>query len=54
MSVQLHFIRYDKNYIAEDDTYQIYMLDGKQVEALQKGVNIIRYENGSTQKVFVK
>ena len=39
---------------ADDDTYQIYSLDGKQVEALQKGVNIIKYKKGSTQKVYVK
>ena len=40
--------------IAYDDEYQIYTLDGKPVETLQKGVNIIKYPNGSTQKVFVK
>ena len=39
---------------ADDDTYQIYTLDGKQVESLQKGVNIIKYKKGSTQKVYVK
>jgi hypothetical protein len=48
------FIDAIENVVAEDDTYEIYTLDGKQVEALQKGVNIIRYSNGSTQKVFVK
>ena len=39
---------------AAEGEYQIYTLDGRQVEALQKGVNIIKYKNGSTQKVFVK
>ena len=40
--------------IANDATYQIYTIDGKQVDAMQKGVNIIRYPNGATKKVFVK
>ena len=39
---------------AEDGTYQIYTLDGKQVETFQKGVNIIKYGNGQIKKVFVK
>ena len=39
---------------ADDDSYEIYTLDGKQVETLQKGVNIIKYKKGSTQKVYVK
>lgn len=40
--------------IADDGTYQIFTLDGKPVESLQKGVNIIRYENGTTKSVYVK
>ena len=40
--------------VADDDTYQIYTIDGKPVEALQQGVNIIKYQNGTTKKVFVK
>ncbi|MBR1491386.1 MAG: InlB B-repeat-containing protein [Bacteroidaceae bacterium] len=40
--------------IADDGTYQIYTVDGKPVEALQKGVNIIKYQNGTTKKVMVK
>ena len=39
---------------ADNGEYRIYTLDGKPVEALQKGVNIIRHSNGATQKVFVK
>lgn len=39
---------------AEDGTYQIYTLDGKPLEALQKGVNIIHYSDGQTKKVYVK
>lgn len=39
---------------ANDATYQIYTIDGKQVDAMQKGVNIIRYPNGATKKVYVK
>ena len=40
--------------IANDGTYQIYTIDGKSVNTLQKGVNILRYPNGTTKKVFVK
>ena len=40
--------------IADDSTYQIYTIDGKPIEALQKGVNIIKYQNGNVKKVFVK
>lgn len=39
---------------ANDGSYEIYTLGGIHIETLQKGVNIIRYSNGSTQKVFVK
>ncbi|MDY6092889.1 MAG: hypothetical protein SPI57_06850, partial [Prevotella sp.] len=34
--------------------YRIYNLKGVEVPSLQKGVNIIRYANGTTKKVFVK
>ena len=34
--------------------YEIYSLDGKRLHGLQKGVNIIRFENGKTKKVVVK
>ena len=40
--------------IANDNTYQIYTIDGKPINSLQKGVNIIRYSNGQTKKVFIK
>ena len=40
--------------IAEEGEYQIYTLDGKQIESLQKGVNIIRFSNGTTKSVYVK
>ena len=39
---------------ADDGSYEIYTLGGIHVEKLQKGVNIIKYKNGSTQKVFTK
>jgi uncharacterized repeat protein (TIGR02543 family) len=39
---------------AADDEYQIYTIDGKPVETLQKGVNLIRFSNGTTKKVGVK
>ena len=39
---------------ADDGTYQIYTIDGKPINSLQKGVNIIRYPNGQTKKVFIK
>lgn len=35
-------------------TYGIFTLDGKPVTTLQKGVNIIRYSDGQTKKVFIK
>ena len=40
--------------IADDGEYQIYTLDGKLIETLQKGVNIIRYSDGTTKSVYVK
>ena len=40
--------------IADDSTYQIYTIDGKPIGALQKGVNIIKYQNGNVKKVLVK
>lgn len=40
--------------IADDSTYQIYTIDGKPAEALQKGVNVIRMSDGTTKKVYVK
>ena len=48
------FIDAIEDVIANDGTYQIYTLDGKLVESLQKGVNIIRYSNGTTKSVYVK
>ncbi len=38
----------------DDGTFQIYTLEGKQIETLQKGVNIIKYGDGNSQKVYVK
>ena len=40
--------------IEENDCYQIYTPDGKSVETMQKGVNIIRYSNGTTKSVYMK
>ena len=40
--------------ITDDSEYQIYSLDGKPIETLQKGVNIIKYGDGNSQKVYVK
>ena len=48
------FIDAIEDVIADDGTYQIFTLDGKPVESLQKGVNIIRYSNGTTKSVYVK
>lgn len=39
---------------ADDGNYQIYTPDGRLLETLQKGVNILRFSDGTTQKVFVK
>ena len=43
-----------KDVIADDSEYKIFTPDGKPVETLQKGVNIIRYSDGQTKKVLVK
>ena len=40
--------------IADDSEYQIYTIDGTLVEALQKGVNIIKYSDGTTKKIVIK
>ena len=48
------FVDAIEDVIADDGTYEIYTTDGKRIETLQKGVNIIKYRNGSTQKVYVK
>ena len=40
--------------IAPKDENHIFTIDGKAVDTLQKGVNIIRYTNGSVKKVLVK
>lgn len=48
------FIDAIEDIIADDSTYQIYTIDGKPVEAFQKGVNIIRTSDGTAKKVYVK
>ena len=48
------FIDAIETVVADDGAYQIFTLDGKNVESLQKGVNIIRYSNGTTKSVYVK
>lgn len=40
--------------LADDGEYQIYTLDGKPIETLQKGVNIIKYEDGTSKIVVVR
>ena len=42
--------------VVTNDTlsYTIYTIDGKEINTMQKGVNIIRYSNGSSKKVYVK
>ena len=37
-----------------DGMSQIYILDGRQVSTLQKGINITRMNNGTTKKVLMK
>ena len=41
-----------KDVILNDNNYQIYTVDGKLVKTLKKGVNILRYSDGTTRKVF--
>lgn len=48
------FIDAIENVTADDSEYQIYTIDGTPVETLQKGVNIIKYKNGTSKKVVVK
>lgn len=48
------FVDAIKDVIADDSEYKIFTPDGKPVETLQKGVNIIRYSDGQTKKVLVK
>ena len=40
--------------IAGDSEYQIFTIDGAPIETLQKGVNIIKYKNGTSKKIVVK
>lgn len=42
------------NMIAEDTQFHIYTLDGKTVNSLPRGMNFIRYSDGSVKKFFVK
>ena len=39
---------------ATEGDYQIYTIDGKPVDTLQKGLNIVKMSDGTTKKVFVK
>lgn len=34
--------------------YTIFTVDGKNIESLQKGINIVRFDNGQTKKVTIK
>ena len=38
----------------KNNRISIYMMDGRQTKALQKGINIIRMSDGTTKKVLVK
>ena len=38
----------------KNNRISIYTMDGRQTKALQKGMNIIRYSDGTTKKVLVK
>ena len=40
--------------VADKDVQQIYTHDGRPSQTSQKGVNIIRTNNGKTKKVLVK
>lgn len=40
--------------LATEQNAEIYTLDGRRVNAPQKGINIIKTSNGKTRKVFVK
>ena len=38
----------------EESSYQIYTMDGRKIDRLQKGVNIVRQSNGKTRKIVIK
>lgn len=42
------------NVIDKEQNFVIYSIDGKRLTRLQRGLNIIRMQNGNTRKVFVK
>ena len=48
------FVDAIEDIIVNNDDYQIYTTDGKHIETLQKGVNIIRYSDGTSKKVYMK
>jgi hypothetical protein len=39
---------------AEGDIEAVYTIGGAQLQGLQKGMNIVKYANGTIKKVFVK
>lgn len=43
-----------KDIESDEENTQIYTLDGKRVNALHRGVNIIRHSDGTVTKIFVK
>ena len=48
------FIDAIEDVITDDCEYRIFTIDGKPIDTLQKGINIIRYTDGKVTKVLVK
>ena len=42
------------NVIANNVEYKIYDMSGRRIPRMQRGINIIRYSNGTTRSVMVK
>lgn len=44
----------EDSYVSSSIHSELYSIDGKLLGKLQRGVNIIRFRNGKSQKVVVK
>lgn len=40
--------------LADESDVKIFTISGKELNNLQKGVNILRYKDGRTQKLIIK
>ena len=54
MPTGIQHISYQSDLYSDDDVTSIYTTDGMKVNHLRKGINIIRCQDGTSKKVFVK